>query len=225
MYHVENGGVYLGEWAEELSYHQLRDAYNVHIGFGAMCADFDIEPEDVTMDVLFAYYCIDVYGYDGYAFVLLQDDKGKLWSVDGGHCSCYGLEGQGEPMKKVTAFQTGTIEHQTEKAIKLSGTWFPKATVVGILKGKEGCDVLVLKDWFVAKNRHYAYTELGELRTKFVELEDGTILFQGNVSKVSIEQDSTPEYTDDELDDLVDGWIANGMSWKDATKKARALKR
>jgi hypothetical protein len=34
--------------------------------------------------------------YEGYAFVLFERD-GKLYEVDGSHCSCYGLEGQWEP--------------------------------------------------------------------------------------------------------------------------------
>jgi hypothetical protein len=37
------------------------------------------------------------YGdYDGSAFVLFERD-GKLYEVNGGHCSCYGLEGQWDP--------------------------------------------------------------------------------------------------------------------------------
>jgi len=34
--------------------------------------------------------------YEGYAFVLFERD-GKLYEVNGGHCSCFGLEGQWEP--------------------------------------------------------------------------------------------------------------------------------
>lgn len=32
-------------------------------------------------------------GYEGDAFILLERD-GKLFEVNGGHCSCYGFEGQ-----------------------------------------------------------------------------------------------------------------------------------
>ena len=35
-------------------------------------------------------------GYDGSAFVLFERD-GKLYEVNGGHCSCYGLEDQWDP--------------------------------------------------------------------------------------------------------------------------------
>lgn len=44
--------------------------------------------------VLLAHYEID--GYEGSAFVLFERD-GKFYEVNGGHCSCYGLEGQWEP--------------------------------------------------------------------------------------------------------------------------------
>ena len=45
-------------------------------------------------NILLAWYG---YGsYDGSAFVLFECD-GKLYEVNGGHCSCYGLEGQWSP--------------------------------------------------------------------------------------------------------------------------------
>jgi len=44
--------------------------------------------------ILLAWYG---YGdYDGSAFVLFERD-GKLYEVNGGHCSCYGLEDQWSP--------------------------------------------------------------------------------------------------------------------------------
>ena len=42
-------------------------------------------------NILFASYGED--NYEGDAFVLLEKE-GKLYEVNGGHCSCYGLEGQ-----------------------------------------------------------------------------------------------------------------------------------
>lgn len=42
-------------------------------------------------NILFASYGQD--NYSGDAFVLFEED-GKLYEVNGGHCSCYGLEGQ-----------------------------------------------------------------------------------------------------------------------------------
>jgi|SRR6185437_2097865 len=45
-------------------------------------------------EVLLAWYG---YGnYDGSSLVVFRRD-GKLYEVNGGHCSCYGLEGQWDP--------------------------------------------------------------------------------------------------------------------------------
>ena len=46
------------------------------------------------INVLFASYGTD--SYSGDAFVLFERE-GNLFEVNGGHCSCYGLEGQFEP--------------------------------------------------------------------------------------------------------------------------------
>ena len=45
-------------------------------------------------NILFASY--GTGNYSGDAFVLFEKD-GKLYEVNGSHCSCYGLEGQFEP--------------------------------------------------------------------------------------------------------------------------------
>ena len=63
----------------------------------------DIEKEfEVKLDkddvILLAYYNHEDYGCDGEAFVLFER-KGKFYEVHGGHCSCFGLEGQWEPEK------------------------------------------------------------------------------------------------------------------------------
>lgn len=44
--------------------------------------------------VLLAYY--DYIDYSGESFVLFEKDN-KLFEVNGGHCSCHGLEGQWDP--------------------------------------------------------------------------------------------------------------------------------
>lgn len=57
--------------------------------------DFAIDPDFPTdAEILFANY--GSWSYDGDAFVLFERD-GKLYEVTGGHCSCYGLEGQWSP--------------------------------------------------------------------------------------------------------------------------------
>lgn len=55
--------------------------------------DFEISGEDVEgyNIIVAAYDTSDAYSGD--AFVLLEKD-GKYYEVNGGHCSCYGLEDQ-----------------------------------------------------------------------------------------------------------------------------------
>lgn len=55
-------------------------------------ASFQIKLTDE--DILIAIYALG--DYEGSAFILFKKD-GKLFEVNGGHCSCYGLEGQWEP--------------------------------------------------------------------------------------------------------------------------------
>ncbi len=52
------------------------------------------KPQFKGAEILLASY--GTPSYEGYAFVLFRRD-GKLWEVNGSHCSCYGLEGQWEP--------------------------------------------------------------------------------------------------------------------------------
>ena len=60
-----------------------------------MMNDFQISKEDLKgVKILLASYTYE--DYNGEAFVLFEQ-KGKLFEVNGGHCSCYGLEGQWEP--------------------------------------------------------------------------------------------------------------------------------
>ncbi|MCK9505440.1 MAG: hypothetical protein M0Q95_14825 [Porticoccaceae bacterium] len=47
--------------------------------------------------------------YEGHAFVLFER-SGKLYEVNGSHCSCYGLEGQWKP--EVTAIEV--LRHRLE---------------------------------------------------------------------------------------------------------------
>lgn len=59
-----------------------------------MCTDFEIDPSELNgKTILFAAYTYE--NYEGRAFVLLRDDvTQELFEVNGGHCSCYELEGQ-----------------------------------------------------------------------------------------------------------------------------------
>jgi len=56
---------------------------------------FQLDDDDLyNITILFAVYIYE--NYYGRAFVLFEID-GKLYEVNGEHCSCYGLEGQWEP--------------------------------------------------------------------------------------------------------------------------------
>ena len=79
---------YLGIFADKGDI--LREFGNV--GYGE--CDQDLKAYLKDCKILLAWYG---HGdYDGSAFVLFERD-GKLYEVNGGHCSCFGLEGQWEP--------------------------------------------------------------------------------------------------------------------------------
>lgn len=57
--------------------------------------EFQITESDLdNVDIIIASYSYE--SYDGNSFVLFEK-SGELFEVIGGHCSCYGLEGQWEP--------------------------------------------------------------------------------------------------------------------------------
>lgn len=75
-------GVYMNNWSN----------------FNEMVADFS-EYDDAYfpmdgIEIILASYGTENYAGD--AFVLFRKD-GKLYEVNGSHCSCYGLEGQWKP--------------------------------------------------------------------------------------------------------------------------------
>ena len=77
----DTNSVYLHDWSED--------------GEAGMLADFQITADALSgATVLVASYTYE--DYSGSAYVLFERD-GKLFEVHGGHCSCYGLEGQWEP--------------------------------------------------------------------------------------------------------------------------------
>lgn len=59
-------------------------------------SEFSITQKDLKgCEVVFAYYTYE--DYSGDALVILRDPQdGKFYEVNGGHCSCYGLDGQWE---------------------------------------------------------------------------------------------------------------------------------
>lgn len=61
----------------------------------AVFDEFQVSDKNrVGVEILLAVY--ETSTYQGYAFVLFRKD-GKLYEVNGSHCSCYGLEGQWTP--------------------------------------------------------------------------------------------------------------------------------
>lgn len=60
-----------------------------------MCNDFCISPSSLEgVKVIYASY--ETPAYEGSAFVVFIKD-GKLYEVNGSHCSCMGLEDQWKP--------------------------------------------------------------------------------------------------------------------------------
>ncbi len=89
--------VYLGEWSsnDDLARDFCRDSW------GKDAADEFLNSDAMRgIEVLLAYYSYE--GYEGDAFVLFRR-AGKLYEINGGHCSCYGLEGQWEPSETSVA--------------------------------------------------------------------------------------------------------------------------
>lgn len=66
---------------------------------------FGINPSLVEgIEIIYAAY--DTPAYEGYAHVIFISN-GKIYEVNGSHCSCYGLEGQWRPEETlVTALLT-----------------------------------------------------------------------------------------------------------------------
>jgi hypothetical protein len=56
---------------------------------------FEVSADD-RKDCIILYASYDIDGYDGSAHVIFYKDE-NLYEVNGGHCSCYGLEGQWDP--------------------------------------------------------------------------------------------------------------------------------
>ncbi len=68
--------------------------------------------------ILFAAY--ENESYEGYAMVVFSKD-GKLYEVNGSHCSCNGLEGQWQPEEtnlealKLRNYSYGNMQHDLTK--------------------------------------------------------------------------------------------------------------
>jgi hypothetical protein len=83
-----------------------------------------ITPEQIQNDLLDAEILLAWYGYGSYcgASLVIYRKDGKLYEVNGGHCSCYGLEGQWKPeetswdaldMRHIAGEEDGSAEAET----------------------------------------------------------------------------------------------------------------
>jgi len=106
--------VFLGDWSN------TSDVIN----------DFGVTEVEVDgYNIIVAAY--ETGSYEGSAFVLLEKD-GKYFEVNGGHCSCYGLEGQWE-LEEVPEV---ALKHRVEKGD--GGYNSPFNTAAGVIKGHFG---------------------------------------------------------------------------------------
>lgn len=55
-----------------------------------------VPAEGFPTDEQILYASYEAEGYEGYSYALFERD-GKLYEVNGSHCSCHGLEGQWSP--------------------------------------------------------------------------------------------------------------------------------
>lgn len=80
--------------------------------------DFELTDADLeNIEILLAFYTYE--DYSGDAFILFRKDK-NLFEVNGGHCSCYGLEGQWEPEETTIE----SLEHRLDEGELGIDTWW-----------------------------------------------------------------------------------------------------
>lgn len=108
---IKQEPVYLNDWSESKRIGVIADFEDIYISKSEFEAtecpipnkEYWVEKKEKMeqalkqwegINILFASYgCAN---YEGDAFVLFEKE-GKLFEVNGGHCSCYGLEGQFSP--------------------------------------------------------------------------------------------------------------------------------
>lgn len=93
--------MFLGNWAGCTAHEVFREFEEVNVKSNFNQSKYD------GIEILLAYYLYE--DYTGLAFVLFRKD-GKLYEVNGSHCSCYGLEGQWDPEETTIE----ALEHRLE---------------------------------------------------------------------------------------------------------------
>lgn len=106
--------VYLNDWTSKDDL--LRDFEQIYSN-DAVDKLKDANEKYKDVNILFASYAYE--DYSGDAFVLFEQD-GKLFEVNGGHCSCYGLEGQWEPEEVILV----ELENRVLNGLEYSGSGY-----------------------------------------------------------------------------------------------------
>lgn len=91
------------------------------------------KPEFKGAEILLASY--GTPSYEGYAFVLFRRG-GKLYEVNGSHCSCYGLEGQWEPEETTVE----ALRHRVAQGNLGAGKWDENPFAAELLQVLEALD-------------------------------------------------------------------------------------
>lgn len=113
-----NGPFLLNNWADG----QVKDVFTDFDGSRwSHYRDDDAIPVEEKPEFKGAEILLASYGtpaYEGYAFVLFHRD-GKLFEVNGSHCSCFGLEGQWDPEETTTE----ALRHRMKEGNLGGGGW------------------------------------------------------------------------------------------------------
>jgi hypothetical protein len=78
-------------------------------------------------DILLAVYATE--SYEGSSWVVFRSADGTLFEVNGGHCSCNGLEGQWEPEATTAA----DIRFRFEKGTSCGMGYAPREAIEALL--------------------------------------------------------------------------------------------
>lgn len=84
-----------------------------------LMSNFSLSDKDMEgVQIVFAAY--ENESYEGYALVIFSKD-GKLYEVNGSHCSCYGLENQWTPEEtsldalRMRKYSYGELQYDLEQ--------------------------------------------------------------------------------------------------------------
>lgn len=92
---LSNTGLYLNDWCQTK--------------MDGLMGDYSISSKDLEgVNIILADYSYE--DYSGNSFVLFEK-AGKLYEVNGSHCSCYGLEDQWEPEEVVVKELLNRVQH------------------------------------------------------------------------------------------------------------------